>query len=104
MVAPATAWLLAFDLDGTVLGSGEDDLRQALAAARERFILAYVSGRNLACIQGLVDEGRVRKPDFAAGAVGTELGAWGPKAEATLNAWQARVPKAWPAGRPGRHS
>ena len=72
---PDQPFLLAADIDGTLLGDeiGESLLRELALSDREGFLLAYISGRSRASIFKLVDEGRLPRPDFVCGCVGTDL-------------------------------
>jgi hydroxymethylpyrimidine pyrophosphatase-like HAD family hydrolase len=72
---PASPFLLAADIDGTVLGdeTGEDWLHRLVQEYRSSFKLAYVTGRYRSSVLRLVAEGRLPKPDFISSDVGTEL-------------------------------
>ncbi len=70
-----TPFLLAADIDGTLLGdeAGEASLK-ALVESRPRWVfLALITGRSLATITPLIQEGRLPQPDYICGDVGTEL-------------------------------
>lgn len=71
----AKPFLLAADIDGTLLGdeNGEACLRELAKAQRNAFILAYISGRSRTSLLRLIDEGRLPKPDYICGDVGTDL-------------------------------
>jgi len=68
--------ILATDLDGTFLG-GDDPARDALydylKAWRDRLLLVFVTGRDLAFVRDLTADGRVPAPDYVIGDVGTTV-------------------------------
>ena len=68
-------FLLASDIDGTLLGdeTGEAWLRELAARFRSSFKLAYITGRHRPSVLQLIDEGRLPRPDFICSEVGTEL-------------------------------
>lgn len=68
-------FLLAADIDGTLLGDdeGEARLRERVEQERGRLTLALITGRSLATIEPLIAQGRLPQPDFICGDVGTEL-------------------------------
>jgi len=68
--------VLATDLDGTFLGGSEaerDALYEYLKTWRDRVLLVFVTGRDLAFIRDLTADGRVPEPDFVIGDVGTTV-------------------------------
>jgi hydroxymethylpyrimidine pyrophosphatase-like HAD family hydrolase len=73
--AQNSPFLLASDLDGTLLGDDEGEalLRQFAAQQSERVILAYVTGRYRWSVLALVEQGRLPRPRFICGDVGTEI-------------------------------
>ena len=72
---PGQPFLLAADIDGTMLGDedGEIALKAFAQDRRESFVLAYVTGRYRSSVQKLVDEGRLPRPAFICSNVGTEI-------------------------------
>lgn len=75
LAQPGQPFLLAADLDGTLLGDplGEAWLRAIRAGAAGDFLLAFVTGRDFREAMQPVDEGRLPCPDFICGDVGTEI-------------------------------
>ena len=73
--AQNTPFLLAADLDGTLLGdeAGEAALKSLVESSRRQVILALVSGRSLAAIEPLIRQGRLPQPDYICGSVGTDV-------------------------------
>lgn len=74
-IAPAGTCLLASDLDGTLLG---EDLGQCMfaivaRACRPELTIAYVTGRGPADVLRLVEEGKLPRPDYIVGSVGTVI-------------------------------
>ena len=71
----STHFLLAADIDGTLLGDeiGEALLHQFVAQHNEHFTLAYVTGRTLSSVLELITEGRLPHPRFICSEVGTEI-------------------------------
>jgi len=72
---PDSPFLLAADLDGTLLGdeTGQDWLHRLAREHRSSFKLAYITGRYRWSVQQLVAEGRLPEPDFISSDVGTDL-------------------------------
>src|SRR6185369_8498182 len=70
-----TLFLLAADIDGTLLGDedGETLFHQFIAAEKKNLTLAYISGRSRSSVLGLIAEGRLPRPRFICGEVGTEI-------------------------------
>lgn len=68
-------FLLAADIDGTLLGDehGEALLREFIAMQDGRLTLAYVTGRYRWSVLELVEQGRLPRPHFICGDVGTEI-------------------------------
>ena len=97
LTLPEAPFLLAADLDGTLVG--DDEGEQALAAigrsSRGSCYLAVVTGRGLSSVQRLVTEGRLPPPDFVASSVGTELLACGDSTNALGRKYAARAPRRW---------
>lgn len=71
----ASPFLLAADIDGTLLGDepGEALLREFIAAQDGQITLAYVTGRYRWSVLELVEHGRLPRPHFICGDVGTEI-------------------------------
>jgi len=72
---PHEPFLLAADVDWTLLGDGQGEalLRAFVRRYPASLRLALVTGRSLDSVLELVEEGRLPRPDFVCGAVGTEL-------------------------------
>jgi len=68
-------FLLAADIDGTLLGDeiGEALLPQFVAQHNDDFTLAYVTGRTLSSVLGLIADHRLPNPRFICSDVGTEI-------------------------------
>lgn len=68
-------FLLASDIDGTLLHDDETELlfRQFVARQDGRFALAYVTGRYCWSVQELIAQGRLPRPHFICSDVGTEI-------------------------------
>jgi sucrose-6-phosphatase len=68
-------FLLAADLDGTLLGdeTGEEMLRNFRRSNSENFLLAFVTGCSLPSIRKLIEGNRLPQPDYICSDVGTEL-------------------------------
>lgn len=73
-MASCDPFLLAADIDGTLLGDelGEG-LLHSFAAQNGHAILAYVTGRHRSSVLALIAEGRLPRPRFICTEVGTEL-------------------------------
>lgn len=72
---PARPFLLATDIDGTLLGdeTGEARLRAFARQYASSFQLAYITGRYRSSVLRLVAEGRLPQPHYISSDVGTEL-------------------------------
>lgn len=72
---PAELFLLAADIDGTLLGDeqGAEWLIALSLCCSDSFYLALVTGRSLPSILALIAEGRLPQPNFICCDVGTEL-------------------------------
>jgi sucrose-6F-phosphate phosphohydrolase len=70
-----TPFLLASDLDGTLLGdeTGEARLKGLVERHSASFRLAYVTGRDRHSVLELIETGRLPRPDYIFSDVGTEL-------------------------------
>ena len=75
LTLPAEPFLLAADIDGTMLGdeAGEAWMRAFRQECASGFLLAYITGRDFQSVLQLVAEGRLPPPDFIGGDVGSEL-------------------------------
>jgi HAD superfamily hydrolase (TIGR01484 family) len=67
--------LLSFDLDGTILGNPErETLFRSWALGRKGDIaLAYASGRSVENMRAEISSGRLPRPDFLIGHLGTQI-------------------------------
>ena len=72
---PRKPFLLAADIDGTLLGNEEGQAALKILARdfHEAFRLAYITGRYEWSVLKLVEEGSLPRPDFICSNVGTEL-------------------------------
>jgi len=72
---PRKPFLLAADIDGTLLGDeeGQEALKILARDFRKAFRLAYITGRYEWSVRKLVEEGSLPRPDFICSNVGTEL-------------------------------
>lgn len=95
--APDGPFLLAVDVDGTLLGDREGEARMVEVALRHStsLYLALVTGRTLPSVKVLVDGGRLPRPDYVCGSVGTELFAYDDPDNAVGQEYAARVPPEW---------
>jgi hydroxymethylpyrimidine pyrophosphatase-like HAD family hydrolase len=68
-------FLLAADIDGTLLGDevGEARLKEFAAQRDGLFTLAYITGRYRWSVLNLVEQGHLPRPDFICSDVGTEI-------------------------------
>jgi hydroxymethylpyrimidine pyrophosphatase-like HAD family hydrolase len=68
-------FLLASDIDGTLLGDepGEIFFKKFADQHHGHFSLAYVTGRSQRSVLELIEEGRLPRPRFICGDVGTEI-------------------------------
>lgn len=73
--SPSTRFLLASDIDGTLLSdpAGETLFGEFAASQDERFILAYITGRYRWSVLDLIEQGRLPRPHFICSDVGTEI-------------------------------
>ncbi len=78
MIVPtdsSTPFLLATDIDGTILGTASEKswLCSFVREYPRSLYLAYLTGRSLPSVQMLIDEGFIPPPDYICSHVGTEL-------------------------------
>lgn len=68
-------FLLAADIDGTLLGDerGEVLLHEFAAQEEGNLTLAYITGRYRSSVLQLIEEGHLPRPRFICGEVGTEI-------------------------------
>ena len=94
---PDQPFLLAVDIDGTVLGDedGEVALKAFAQDHRRSFRLAYVTGRYRSSVQKLVDEGRLPRPDFICSNVGSEIASLNEAEKALGQKYAAQVGPDW---------
>ncbi len=94
---PEQPFLLAADVDGTMLGdeNGEIALKTFAQNHRKSILLAYVTGRYHSSVQKLVDEGRLPRPDFICSNVGTEIAALDDPENRIGQKYAARVGPKW---------
>ncbi|MGB7539787.1 MAG: HAD family hydrolase [Anaerolineales bacterium] len=72
---PEKLFLLAADIDGTILGDeeGEINLKALFRDHSRRIVFAVITGRSLSSVQNLVRKKRIPNPDFIVGSAGTDL-------------------------------
>jgi HAD superfamily hydrolase (TIGR01484 family) len=94
---PNEPFLLAADVDGTMLGDEDgESLLQAFARYyRRSFYLAYITGRYRTSVLRLVDEGRLPRPDYIFSNVGTVLFALDDPQNAIGRKYEAQVNSDW---------
>jgi mannosylfructose-6-phosphate phosphatase len=94
---PDQPFLLAADIDGTMLGDedGEIALKAFARNHPKSILLAYVTGRYHSSVQKLVDEDRLPRPDFICSNVGTEIAAVDDPANRIGQKYAAQVGPKW---------
>jgi sucrose-phosphate synthase len=99
--APDKKFLLAADIDGTLLGDeeGESILKEFVRAFSSSFYFAVITGRSLTSVRALIDEGRLPQPDFISSSVGTELCDCQDTANMLGQKFTARVSNDWQSER-----
>ncbi len=97
LARPAEPFLLAADMDGTMLGDelGEAWLKALRRESGEGFLLAYVTGRDFLSAIQPVDEGRLPRPNFICSDVGTEIHDLGDPRNAIGVKYTAQVGPGW---------
>lgn len=87
--------LLASDLDGTLVGdpAALEVLNAGLGSQRDRWVIAYVTGRTLDSTLSLLAETPLLRPDLLVTGVGSEIH-WGPGLEPDV-AWRRRMGRGW---------
>jgi len=94
---PDQPFLLAADIDGTLLGDedGERLLKDFVDSAPNGFFLAYVTGRYRQSVERAITEGRLPRPDFICSDVGTAIFALDDPSQALGKKYAARVGPEW---------
>ena len=94
---PEDLFLLAADVDGTMLGDaqGETQLKTFVQTHRSSLRLAYVTGRYLHSVRELVETRRLPAPDYVCVNVGTEIYAWQDEQNLIGRKYADRVPADW---------
>ncbi len=94
---PESPFLLATDIDGTLLGDeeGEKALAQLICNFPDSISLALVTGRSISNVQELVIERHLPLPDYICGSVGTELLDCRDPQNSLGRAYASRVPSSW---------
>jgi HAD superfamily hydrolase (TIGR01484 family) len=92
-------FLLAADIDGTLLGDkdGEDCLRRFIQDHGKSLRFAVVTGRTLRSVERLISEGRLPQPDYIASSVGTELTGCDAGKSGLCNKYAHLVTRPWEA-------
>lgn len=74
-IHPRRTFLLAADIDGTLLGdeAGQMELMALASTHRASFRLAYVTGRYEGSVLRIIEEGFLPRPDYIFSNVGTDL-------------------------------
>ena len=90
-------FLLASDIDGTLLGdeSAEALLHPFAAEHAARLTLAYITGRDRPSVLALIEQGRLPRPRFICGNVGTEIFDLDDPANRIGQAFSAQVESDW---------
>jgi hydroxymethylpyrimidine pyrophosphatase-like HAD family hydrolase len=72
--APARPFLLASDIDGTLLGDDESErwIKSLTESLNSKIYFVVITGRSLNAIANLVGEGRLPQPDFICGSTASE--------------------------------
>lgn len=88
-------WMLASDLDGTLVGrdSALQRLNAALTVRRESWILAYVTGRTLSSAVELMASTELLRPDVLVSGLGTGIH-WGKELRPDPN-WHSHIKVGW---------
>ena len=94
---PGRPFLLAADIDGTLLGDdeGESAIRSFLTANRTAVRFAVVTGRARGSVERLISSGQLPQPDYICSSVGTELVDCGDPEDRLGGRWTARVAPGW---------
>lgn len=94
---PDEPFLLAADLDGTLLGDRADEAWLKTFAQRYTgcFRLAYVTGRYRSSVLQLIDDGRLPRPDYICSDVGTELLDCNDPGNLIGQSYTGQVPSQW---------
>ena len=94
---PGNPFLLASDIDGTLLGDpdGEQWIKTLIESLGEDIYFAVITGRSLNSIANLVNEGRLPQPDLLVGAVGTAMLDFADPENALGNKFVRQVSPGW---------
>lgn len=98
---PGRPFLLAADIDGTMIEDPEgeallsDLVTRARAAHPGSIVLAYVTGRSQESVAALLKTGRLPRPDYICGNVGTSLVDMADPHNAIARRYEARVHPSW---------
>jgi sucrose-6F-phosphate phosphohydrolase len=94
---PDSPFLLAADVDGTLLGDeqGMGLLKSLVETHRRSFRLAYVTGRYLHSVRQLVEEGHLPAPDYVCSNVGTDIFSWNDPENTIGRKYAARISPDW---------
>lgn len=95
--SPDEPFLLAADLDGTLLGDeeGEARFKAFVQAYSSSFYLAFVTGRPLQSVKELIREKRLPECDYISSSVGTELFSYKNTANTKNQKYAAQVSGEW---------
>lgn len=98
---PEKPFLLAADIDGTMLGDGLGEAwlkafrRESSELSAGGFLLAYVTGRDFRSVMQLVEEDRLPYPNFICSDVGTEIHDLSDPQNAIGERYTAQVEPCW---------
>jgi sucrose-phosphate synthase len=94
---PDKPFLLATDIDGTLLGDeeGEACLQVFMQNHSDSLYLAVITGRSLSSVRELIGDRRLPPPDYIGSSVGTELFACDDPNNALGQKYAARVSAEW---------
>jgi hydroxymethylpyrimidine pyrophosphatase-like HAD family hydrolase len=94
---PHNPFLLAADIDGTLLGDeeGQSALKRLVQDFHKAFRLAYITGRYEWSVLKVVEEGSLPRPDFICSNVGTDLNDLNDPRNALGRRYAAQVGPEW---------
>jgi len=92
-----TNFILASDIDGTILGNvvGQAVFSAVCDRCRDDLRLVYVTGRRVDEVRRLVNEGVLPQPEIIIGSVGTDIYDWNSNSHAIASAFLERIQPTW---------